>query len=202
MKTSLHVGAPERSKVLSIRNIKNREKPNDVIHTPVSVAHIMIDMCELKTDDLVLDPSAGSNKVFYNAFPDYVRKDYCEITESKDFFEYHNRVDCVIGNPPYSLWDKWLEHTMSISDKFCYIFGSLNFTPARLTKIMNRGYGVTRMHMLNIDWWFGSSIIALFEKEKRSIITTSPNVYCEVCGKGCNRGKKGRSMNDCSPKSK
>jgi type I restriction-modification system DNA methylase subunit len=139
-------------KTSSVRNIKKRDNPNDIIHTPPSVAHIMIDMCQLKDGELVLDPSAGSNKIFYNAFQNYVRKDYCEITEGKDFFEYHNKVDCVIGNPPYSMWDKWLEHTMSITDKFCYIFGSLNFTPARLTKIINSGYGVTRIHMLNIDW--------------------------------------------------
>ena len=189
-------------KVLSIRNIKGRENPNDVIHTPISVAQIMIDMCELKDGDMVLDPSAGSNKVFYNTFPDYIKRDYCEITEGTDFFEYHNKVDCVVGNPPYSLWDKWLEHTMDITDKFCYIFGSLNFTPARVTKMINRGYGVRKMHMVNIDWWFGSSIIVLFEKDKPSLITTSANVYCEFCGKNCNRGKGGRSMNECCPKSK
>jgi hypothetical protein len=160
----------------------------------------MIDMCELRDNDIILDPSAGSNKVFYNAFPDYVRKDYCEITEGRDFFEYHEKVNCVIGNPPYSLWDKWLEHTIDITDRFCYIFGIFNLTPARLTKIMSHGYGVTKIHMLNINWWFGSSIIILFEKDKPSLITTSPNVYCEVCGKGCNRGKKGYSFNECAPK--
>jgi len=189
-------------KTSSIRNIKGREKPNDIIHTPISVVQIMVHMCELKDGDTVLDPSAGSNKVFYNTFPDFVKKDYCEITEGKDFFEYHDKVDCIIGNPPYSLWDKWLEHTMSITDKFCYIFGSLNLTPARLTKIITRGYGVTKIHMLNIDWWFGSSIIVLFEKNKQSLITTSSNVYCDICNKNCNRGKGGRSMNECCTKKK
>lgn len=191
------------SKTSSVRNIKKRDNPNDVIHTPPSVTQIMIDMCELKDGDIVLDPSAGSNKIFYNLFPDFVKKDYCEITEGegRDFFKYHERVNCIVGNPPYSLWSRWIEHTMDITDKFCYIFGSFNLTPARLTNIMNRGFGVTKIHMVNIEWWFGASVIILFEKDKPSLISTSPNVYCEFCGKSCNRGKKGNSMNECCPKS-
>ena len=64
------------SKTSSVRNIKTRDKPNDVIHTPPSIAQIMINICELKNNDMVLDPSAGSNKVFYDLFPDFVKKDY------------------------------------------------------------------------------------------------------------------------------
>jgi len=180
-------------------NIKHRKTANDVIHTPPSVALQMIDMCELKEGEKVLDPSAGDNKVFYNNFPDFVNKDYCEITEGKNFFEYNEKVDFVIGNPPYSMWDKWLQHTMEITDKFCYIFNNFNFTPPRLTKIMNNGYGITKIHLVSIDWWFGPSVMAVFEKNKPSIINIMPKVYCEICGKRCNRGLGGRSKNECSP---
>jgi hypothetical protein len=180
--------------------IKNRKTTNDVIHTPPSVALQMIEMCELKEGEKVLDPSAGDNKVFYNNFPDFVNKDYCEITEGKDFFEYNKKVDCVIGNPPYSMWDKWLQHTMEITDKFCYIFNNFNFTPSRLTKIMNNGYGITKLHLVTINWWFGPSVIAVFEKNKKSLLTTSSIVNCEFCGKSCNRGRRGNSMNECIPK--
>jgi hypothetical protein len=186
------------SKIL--RPITDRKTKNDVFHTPLNLTLEMIEMCELKDGDKVLDPSAGNNKVFFNNFPDFVNKEYCEITEGKDFFEYNKKVDCVIGNPPYSMWDKWIEHTMEITDKFCYIFGFLNATNIRLKKIIDNGFGITKICITKVEWWFGSSMIILFEKNKPSIITVSKNIKCDICGKRCDRGIKGNSPNVCVPK--
>jgi hypothetical protein len=177
--------------------IRSRTSPNDKIYTPLSVAMLMIEMCELKKGDSVLDPSAGKNKVFYNNLPNYVEKDYCEIEDDKDFFLYDKKVDCIIGNPPYSLWDKWLEHTMSLTDKFCYIFGFLNMNHSRIIKILENGFGITKIHLLRVDWWFGVSFIILFEKHKPSILTVSQLIICDICGERCKRGKKGKSPNEC-----
>ena len=183
-----------------VSKIQNREKPNDVVHTPLSIVKVMIDLCDLKDGDTVLDPSAGHNKIFYNNFPDFVKKDYCEITEGKDFFEYNEKVDCIIGNPPYSLWSKWLVHTMKITDKFCYIFGALNIGLNRLDKIFKEGFGITKIIACQVNWWFANSLIIVFERNKPSIMGIIPKILCDVCGKTCNRGIKGNSMNVCVPK--
>jgi hypothetical protein len=179
--------------------IRCRTTPNDVFHTPVPIVKIMIDMCDINADMKVLDPCKATGN-FYNNLPE-CSKDWCEITEGKDFFDYNQRVDLVIGNPPYSLWSKWLDHTATITDKFCYIFGVMNFTDFRLRQIEEKGFGLTKMHLTKIDWWFSHSVIAVFEKNKPSIITSSPRVNCE-CGIRCNRGSKGYSANECSPKEK
>lgn len=181
-----------------IRNIK----PNDVIYTPLSVAELMISLCDIQPEEKVLDPSKGGG-VFYDNLPP-CNKEYCEITEDKDFFDYNNKVDLIIGNPPYSLWSKWLEHTVKICDKFCYIFGVYNFTPFRLEKIFDAGFIITKFHICKVDWWFSPSFIVLFEKGniQNSIISSTPKrIMCE-CGVRCKRGQKTKDkkygMNECS----
>tara|TARA_Y100000389_G_scaffold202052_1_gene246357 strand:- start:171 stop:749 length:579 start_codon:yes stop_codon:yes gene_type:complete len=178
--------------------IQQRKTANDKIYTPKTVALKMIDMCDLKEDDTVLDPSYGGG-VFYDNLPEYVNKEWCEIEKGKDFFEYDKKVDCIIGNPPYSLWNKWLEHTMKLTDKFCYIFGILNLTDKRVRKIIDNGYGITKMHLLYVDWWFGPSYLVVFQKNKPSIMSVEPNrVLCDICNRRCKRGLNGNNPNECT----
>ena len=182
-----------------VNEIKNRKEANDRIYTPKPVALKMIEMCNLKEGDTVLDPSYGGG-VFYDNLPEYVNKEWCEIDKGKDFFEYDKKVDFIIGNPPYSTLNKWLDKTMDLTDKFCYILG-FNLTDTRLKKITERGYGITRMHIIDIDWWFGHSFIVLFEKNKPSIITAEPiKIICDICCRRCKRGRLGNKPNDCSNK--
>ena len=181
-----------------IRDIKCRKNAFDKIYTPKPVALKMIDMCDLKEGDTVLDPSYGGG-VFYDNLPEYVNKEWCEIDKGKDFFEYDKKVDCIIGNPPYSIWSKWLEHTMKLTNKFCYIFGNLNFTDKRVRDIIDNGYGITKFHLIKIDWWFSPSYIVVFEKNKPSIISVeSKVVLCDICNGRCKRGRNGNSHNDCT----
>jgi hypothetical protein len=178
--------------------IRSRKTANDVIYTPKPVALLMIEMCDIKLNDIVLDPSMGDG-VFFDNLPVYCIKDYCEITMNKDFFNYHDKVDLVIGNPPYSLWNKWIKHTMEITDKFCYIFGCFNFTDKRVKDILDNGFGLTKFHILKIDWWFGHSYICVFEKNKPSIITVSNEIIlCEICDSRCKRSRGGNGMNECT----
>ena len=166
-----------------------KTKKNDVIHTPKKIALLMIEMCDIKEGQTILDPCAGFNKIFYNNLPIRSVNDYCEITEGIDFFDYNKQVDTIIGNPPYSLWDKWIEKTISLKPlKFAYVFGQLNFTTVRLNKIKAAGYGITAMHIFKCTFWFGDSFAVLFEKDKRSILTIEPSTLkCENCGKRCKR---------------
>jgi len=195
-----------------VKNIGIRQKPNDIIYTPLSVAKLMIDLCDIQPNDKVLDPSKGAG-VFYDNLGDCI-KDYCEITEDKDFFKYDKPVDIIVGNPPYSLWNKWLEHTKKLNpNKFCYIFGVYNLTPPRLNVIFEAGYIITKFHICKVDWWFSPSFIVLFEKGEieNSIITFDATAYfCDICNrpgsKICMRGrtetkkgvKKKWGMNECS----
>tara|TARA_R110002126_G_scaffold88330_4_gene211699 strand:+ start:71 stop:658 length:588 start_codon:yes stop_codon:yes gene_type:complete len=174
--------------IKATHSIKNRKTANDIIYTPKPLAELMIELCDIQQVDKVLDPSRGGG-VFYNNLPE-CNKDYCEITEDKDFFKYDKEVDIIIGNPPYSLWNKWLEHTIKLNpNKFCYIFGQMNLTIPRLRKIEAGGYKMTKIHLCQVWWWFGHSFVCVFEKtNKNSIMSYSERFFCE-CGNRCNRGK-------------
>ena len=59
--------------------------------------------------------------------------------------------------------------------------GVYNFTNKRLRNIINNGYGLTKMHLQKIDWWFAHSYICIFEKGKPSVITVAPeHVLCVI----------------------
>lgn len=179
--------------------IRNRENPNDKIYTPKKIALKAIEMADLKEGDIVLDPSYGAG-VFYNNLPEYVNKEWCEIDLDKDFFEYDKNVECVIGNPPFSLWTKWLEHTISLNpQKIIYIFGAINFTDRRVRNIISEGYGITKIHLFCVSYWFGCAYIVMFEKNKPSIISVNEYIlHCDICFKSnCKRGKKGYDFNKC-----
>jgi len=187
-------------KTTIIRNIKSRKESNDKIYTPKKVAEIMIKLCDIKENETVLDPSKGGG-VFYNNLPQHCIKDYCEIEEDKDFLKYNKQCDIIIGNPPYSIWNKWIDKTLQLNpQRFCYIWGIYNLTNHRIGRIIEKGYGIKKIIFLKIDWWFSSSYIVLFEKGyvSKEFINYKDRIMCENCGKRCKRGGKGYSFNKCS----
>ena len=77
--------------------IKKRETPNDVVYTPKKLAELMISFCDIKENDLVLDCCKGAG-VFYNNYPKNCLKEWCEITEDRDFFkDICNLSTCMRG---------------------------------------------------------------------------------------------------------
>ena len=172
--------------------------PNDNIWTPLPIAKLMIEMCGIQENEKVLDPSYGAG-AFYNQFPKCVA-DYNEINEDRDFFKNENVYDVIIGNPPYSKWTKWIEHTLKIcKNRFCYIFGAQSLTPNRIKMIHEAGFGITKMHLVKVAWYMSQSYIILCEKGKSSIITVTPGTFpCEFCNTMCGRGIHGNPPNECN----
>ena len=88
---------------------------SDIVYTPVEVSKQIIEF--LQPVGKCLDPCKG-NGSFYNNLID---ADYCEIAEGKDFFEYKTNVDWIIGNPPYSNFKEFLEHSFTIAQNVSYL---------------------------------------------------------------------------------
>lgn len=120
---------------------------NDKIYTPLHVAKQVIDTFGLYGK--VLDPFMGGG-AFYDQLPNYVQKDWCEIDKGRDFFDYTNKVDWIISNPPYSILDEVLEHSFEIADNVVYlvplskIFTSLK----RIRGILKYG-NIREIHILS-----------------------------------------------------
>jgi hypothetical protein len=183
------------------KSISSRGKPNDKIYTPAPLVDILLNMCDFKDGDRVLDCCMGEG-AFYNKLPPFVIKEWCEIDKGKDFFEWNEKVDWVIGNPPYSVWTKWLEHTAKITDKFVYVFGSYNFTETRILSLLEKGFNITEIVLTKVDWWFSHTFVIKFEKNKDAIIKAHPTIFCDICNTRCDRGRKGNSSNKCCPRVK
>lgn len=83
----------------------------DSVMTPPHVAQRIVDA--FKPSGKCLEPCRGSGNI-YRCLPD--PKDWCEIAEGRCFFDYSGRVDWIVTNPPYSIYDRFLEHCFEVAD--------------------------------------------------------------------------------------
>lgn len=95
---------------------KQSENTKDVVYTPDFVSSKIIEI--LSPSGVCLDPCKGDGS-FYNNLP--AGKMYCEIDEGHDFFEFNKKVNWIIGNPPYSLFEEFLRHSFELSDNVSFL---------------------------------------------------------------------------------
>jgi hypothetical protein len=148
-------------------NIKHRETPKDVFYTPTAVAqkHISIVNQFATKDDLWLDPFKGQG-VYYNNFPEGHSKDWSEITEGFNFFDYTRHADVICSNPPYSCLDKVIQHSISLKPRIIsYLLGHGAMTPRRMKMFNDAGYSLKNMYITKVFKWYGMSEAITFVKQ-------------------------------------
>jgi hypothetical protein len=151
-------------------NIKKRTKPNDIFITPLELAKKQISMIDYDLDDLWIDPFKNSGN-FYNQFPTD-KKDWCEILEGRDFFNYDKKVDIICSNPPYSCIDDILKKSVELKPRIItYLIGMGNLTSKRIEYMNKNGYGLSKIHMCKVFKWYGMSFIVHFEKNANNCIS-------------------------------
>jgi len=96
-------------------NIANKWTSADVVYTPDYIAHTIVDM--FHPEGKMLDPAKGGG-AFLQYMPD---ADWCEISEGKDFFDYNDKVDWIITEPPFSIFTKFLIHAFEIADNVVFL---------------------------------------------------------------------------------
>ena len=125
---------------------KNGNDTTDKVYTPDAIAKLIIS--KFNPTGKVLDAFRGKG-AFYNNYPADVEKDWCEIDEGRDFFEYTDHVDWIITNPPYSIYDEVMEHSMEIADNIVYLvpLSKVVSSLGRIKKIFEFG-GVPYMYII------------------------------------------------------
>lgn len=97
-------------------NKTKKATASDSVMTPPHIARMIVR--HFKPSGMVLEPARGIGNI-YNELTG--KKDWCEINEGKDFFDYNKKVDWIITNPPYSIYDKFLEHAFEIADNVVFL---------------------------------------------------------------------------------
>ena len=85
--------------------------PNDVVFTPDWLAKQIVSMFDIKGK--VLEPCKGEG-AFLNHLPK--NTDWCEIAEGRNYYDYNEKVDWIVTNPPYSDYNRFLEHSFNLAD--------------------------------------------------------------------------------------
>ena len=82
-----------------------------------------IDLCQkivdyFKPSGIILEPCKGDGN-FLKVLP--IDSEWCEIKENRNFFDYNNKVNWIITNPPWSLFGEFLKHSLEISNHIVFI---------------------------------------------------------------------------------
>ena len=97
-------------------------------YTPEIIAKELLKDIDFENGYSVLETCKGGGS-FWKHLPPNIIKDFCEIDMGRDFFEYNNKVDISIANPPYkteidgklqNIIIKWMDHQFSITNKECW----------------------------------------------------------------------------------
>jgi hypothetical protein len=120
-----------------MKNLKQNTNRNDVVMTPEPLAKRLIE--HFQPFGKILEPCIGEG-AFYN---NLVNAEWCEITKGKDFMEYHDKVDWIITNPPWSKIRPFLQHSMELSEDIVFLTALAHlWFKARLRDINNAGFGI------------------------------------------------------------
>ena len=88
---------------------------SDIVLTPRDVAEDVVKRFE--PYGRILDPCKGDG-----AFTEFMpTAQWCEIREGRDFFEWREPVDWIVSNPPYSIFSKFLRHSMTVARNIVYV---------------------------------------------------------------------------------
>lgn len=140
--------------------------PADIVFTPDYVSKNIIEF--LNPVGKCLDPCKGDG-AFYRFLPEGA--EYCEMNEGKDFFHYNNKVDWIIGNPPYSIFEDFLKHSFEISENVSFLVPTNKiFKRQVIMDLINKYGGIKSMIVFGsgqlIDFPFGFSV-GNFEFQKK-----------------------------------
>lgn len=138
----------------------------DKVYTPANIAKHIIDSFSISGK--VLDPFKGKG-AFFDNFPENVEKDWCELDEGKDFFQYNEMVDWIVSNPPYSIFNDVLEHSFKLSDNIVYLIpiNKLTSSFTRIKKLKEWG-GIPKIILMSpkeIGFPFGFAVGAVYFKK-------------------------------------
>jgi len=150
-------------------------------YTNESMVKDLMSLIPFAIGDKVLDAGSGKNKVWYNNIPGYCERFECEIEDGVDFLAMDAKFDWIIGNPPFHLGWKFLEHASLLVGKGIAFLGNLNFLnsclPSRLEFLRSGGFYLQGIHIVQDKRWFGRYYFLIFDKTPNNFISWNTKNY-------------------------
>ncbi len=149
------------------------DSSKDRVMTPPKLAKAIISHFQPSGD--ILEPCLGEG-AFFNIFPTIeICKYWCEIDLGKDFFNFRPKVDWIVTNPPFSIFRKFLIHSMEVADNIVFLcpINHILGLKARMRDIKKHGFYVRELVMINTPQCFPQSgfmwAAILLNKEKGDV---------------------------------
>ena len=145
--------------------------------TPKDLAKHLFTFVKFSKGDSFLEPFRGEG-AFYDIMPN--PKDWCEIEQGKDFFDYNKPVNHIITNPPFKVKKKnsfisSFEKCLNLANKSINFLINhnmfLSLTPTRLEKYFKQGWKFHKLHIVSVKEWFGRYYFVQFVKNGVNNIT-------------------------------
>ena len=163
------------------------DKPKDITfhYTNEQMVEDLITIIPIKNGDSVLDAGSGKNKVWCNKLKEDGRAGViteCEIEDGCDFLEETEKVDWVIGNPPFNISWKFTEKAINIAKvgiAFLVNNQGLNsqMTPRRLQTMKDKGFELKHIRVVADKRWFGRYYFLIFTKEAKGFVSWERKTY-------------------------
>jgi hypothetical protein len=123
----------------------------DIVYTPDGIARKIVDF--FQPSGRILEPSKGEG-VFLKYLPP--NTEWCEIREGRDFFAWKEKVDWIIGNPPYSVFSDWLRHSFEVAENIVYLIPvNKPFNSNRLMRDIYEYGGIRQIYVIGHGRWLG-----------------------------------------------
>jgi hypothetical protein len=152
----------------------SRKRKDDNVYTPYSMAEQLLENEKFDYNRSVLEPASGvlaifnvlSDKGFLpihgdikNGF-DFLKKENITAYENKPF-------DYIITNPPYSLWDEFIQKAKEIAiEKFAFL-GRLEFLTG-ISRYNNKIYSDPNYPLTKVYIFVRKVNLSFFNKEKET----------------------------------
>ncbi|MFA5151858.1 MAG: hypothetical protein WC554_04775 [Clostridia bacterium] len=161
--------------------MKFKEKNISFHYTNDQMVKDLISLIPFKNGDKVLDAGSGKNKVWYKNIPKNCKKYECEIEDGKDFLLHNKKYNWIIGNPPFHQGWLFTEKASNLAENGIAFLGNLNFwnscLPNRFDYLKNKGFYLSKIHIVQDKRWFGRYYFLIFVKKKNKFISWNTKTY-------------------------
>ncbi len=125
---------------------------DDVVQTPQEMAGRLVR--HFAPSGRVLEPCCGKGH-FLAHMPGAAS---CEIQRGDDFFDWTEKVDWIVTNPPWSQIRPFLIHSMEVADHVVFLM-TVNhiWTKARLRDVREHGFGLKEICLVEMPPEFPQS---------------------------------------------